>query len=285
MLAMTLMSAAAAQDGRILFEGKSEFNDYIAVAEDEGGLRTLTFERDGARQTVVKPGDPDHLELPYTMATMAALALAPSPRRVLVVGLGGGSIPMFLHKHYPEAEIDAVEIDPVVARVAREYLSFREGDKVHAHIADGRRFIEEARRPYDLIVLDAFGADNVPLHLTTLEFLRAVRRALTPDGVVAANVWSRRTNRDYDAMVRTYRDVFEGLCLVRATASGNFIFLARRTAARLSRQDLTRRAAAVAKEHGFRFDLGKIVSDGYKGTPKKDLRVQPLRDRAVAAPR
>ena len=76
--------------------------------------------------------------------------------------------------------------------------------------------IEQARPGYDLILLDAYGRDGFPHALTTQEFLRAVQRVLSPQGVVLSNVWSRQYNSHYDGMVASYRSLF-GFMAVMAT--------------------------------------------------------------------
>lgn len=160
----------------VLYEKASAYNT-IVVTEEDNGLRILRFGKNGARQSVVKLGDPDYLALPYVRSALVGLALSEDPRRFLVVGLGGGTLPMFLRKHYPNATIDAVDIDPEVVDVAKKFFGFREDALMNARVDDGRRFIEKVREPYDVIFLDAFGADSIPAHLTTQEFLRAVRPA------------------------------------------------------------------------------------------------------------
>jgi spermidine synthase len=81
--------AAVAAAPKVLYEKASPYNR-IVVTEDERGLRVLSF-GNGVRQSVVKLGDPDHLELRYSRAMPAAVALVEEPRRVLIVGLGGGT--------------------------------------------------------------------------------------------------------------------------------------------------------------------------------------------------
>ncbi len=200
----------------VLYEKASPYSTIIVT--EENGLRTLRFEKGGARQSVVKLGDPDHLELPYARVAFAGLALCDEPRRIMIVGLGGGTLPSFLRKHYPHATIDAVDIDPDVVYVAKKFFGFREDDQMHAFVGDGREFVERFRQPYDVIFLDAFSSDSVPPHLTTQEFLRAVRRALKPNGVVVGNIWSRYSNPLYDSMVRTYQEVFDELYILDVPA-------------------------------------------------------------------
>ena len=182
-----------AAQSALLYEKRSSYST-IVVTEDQDGLRTLSFGRGGARQSVVKVGDPDHIELPYARAMLVSLAVVRDPARVLVVGLGGGTLPSFLRRHYPEATIDAVDIDPDVIEVAKSHFGFREDARMRAHVRDGRKFIEEVAEPYDLIFLDAFSSDSIPRQLTTRQFLEAVRRALTSRGMVVANLWSQSSN-------------------------------------------------------------------------------------------
>ncbi len=276
-LAVLALEVIASADQRVLYEKDSPYNT-IVVTEDDEGLRTLWFERNGVRQSVVKVGDPDHLELPYARAMPVGLALVERPKRVLIVGLGGGTIPGFLHKHYPQITIDVVDIDPDVVDVARKFFGFREDSTMHAYVDDGRRFIEECRDPYDVIFLDAFGSENIPYHLTTREFLQAVRRALTPQGVAVGNVWSRSSNPLYDSMVRTYQDVFGELYILDVLGAGNKILLALPRRQPIPRDALAKRARKISKEQGFRFDMGDIVTYGFRRAENEDARGRVLTD-------
>ena len=207
----------------VIYEKASSYNTII-VTEDQRGMRTLLFERGGGRQSVVKPGDPDHVELPYARVALAGLALCEEPRRILVVGLGGGTLPMFLRAHYPAATIDVAEIDPDVVDVAKKFFGFVDDELLRAHVGDGRQFIERARQAdYDVIFLDAFGAHDVPKRLTTLEFLQITRRALKPNGVVVSNVWRPASNPLYDSMVRTHQEAFEELFILDVPGDVNNI--------------------------------------------------------------
>jgi len=265
----------------VIYEKASPYNTII-VTEDRNGLRTMLFERGGGRQSVVKPGDPDHLELPYARVALAGLALCEEPRRVLVVGLGGGSLPMFLRKHYPAAEIDVAEIDPGVVDVAKQFFGFREDERTRAHVGDGRQFIENVRQGYDIIFLDAFGARDVPKHLTTQEFLLAVRRALRPDGVVVSNVWRPSANPLHDSMVRTHQEAFDELFILDVPGDVNNILLALPRKQPLNRSELAQLARKISAAKQFRFDLGEQVEYGFhyasgKSGPGRVLRDADLR--------
>lgn len=264
---------------RIVHEKESMFG-WVIVTEDSG-LRTLQFERGGARQTVIKIGDPAHLELPYAPAAFTGLALCREPQRALVVGLGGGTLPMFLRHYYPTATIDAVDIDPDVVRVAKEYFGFKEDARMRGIVGDGRAFIEQAREPYDILFLDAFGSDSVPPSLTTQEFLRAVRRAVRPDGVVVGNIWGRESNRLYDDMVRTYQEVFDDLYILSVRGAGNMIVLALPRRMNLGREELATLARRISTAKGFRYDLGERVEFGYSHALARDRNARVLVDAAI----
>jgi spermidine synthase len=260
-LAAAALAAPAQAYESVLYEKTSAYAN-IVVTDEGDGLRALRFGRNGVRQSLVKPGDPGFLGLSYTRVALTGLALCEAPRRMLVVGLGGGTLPAFLRRHYPDAVIDAVDIDPEVAFVAREYFGFREDDRMRIHVADGRKFIESVQQPYDVIFLDAFGSDAVPAHLTTQEFLRAVRRAVSPGGVVIGNIWDRGYNRLYDSMVRTYREVFDELFVVGVADSGNRILFALPRRQPLARDELVRLVRDSPAAKLFRFDIVELVQRG-----------------------
>lgn len=274
---LLIFSVAAWSDQKVLYEKESPYNT-VVVTEDDDGLRTLWFEKHGARQSVVKLGDVDHLELPYAKAMLVGLAFVEPPERIVVIGLGGGTIPSFLHKHYPNAMIDVVDIDPDVVYVAKRYLGFREDKNLQVHVADGRRFIEECEEPYDLIFLDAFGAENIPRHLSTREFLHAVRHALARGGVAVGNIWSRASNRLYDSMVRTYQDVFDHLYIFHVQGAGNKILVAVPRNLRLEKKKVAQRAEKISQRRHFPFDMGEVARHGYEYMDEENTRGQVLLD-------
>ncbi|MBI5549294.1 MAG: fused MFS/spermidine synthase [Deltaproteobacteria bacterium] len=218
---------AAARGPGLVYEGDSPYN-HLIVEEDAKGVRKLLFEKNGAVQSAIKPGEPLALELPYTRAAMLALALVPSPKKVLNIGLGGGAMPMFLRKLHPETVIEVVELDPGVVKVAKGYFGFKEDSRMKVHVADGRGWTEAASGGWDLVFLDAYGKGEIPRHLATLEFLRCVRAKLAKGGLVDGIVWEPVSIPLDAEMVRTYREAFIDLCVTMVPSSGNRIFFAGR---------------------------------------------------------
>jgi spermidine synthase len=255
---------------RILVARHSAFQELL-LTEDATGLRSLRFGAGEGRQSVVKFGDPSHLEMPYTRVLPASLAFAQNPARILIVGLGGGTLPMFFHRHFPELMIDVVELDPGVVDVAKEFCGFREDSRVRVHVADGRDFVESSRGAYDVIVLDCFDMDSIPAHLSTLEFLRAVRKALSPAGIAVANVWGRASNPRYAHMLLTYRAAFEDVYILDVPAPGTKIFVALPRLQVMTRDDLIRLAGEIALRQNFAYGLVDEIA-GFRNARAESLK-------------
>ena len=206
-LAALLVAPAAAAE-TILHTERSLYRQIVVYEDDD--LRCMRFTRVAtARQSCQSRTQPRRLVFEYLRMMMGALYLEPAPRSVLVIGLGGGSLVNALEGVLSAARIDAVEVDPAVVRVAREYFGFAPGSRVEVHELDGRVFVKRALRAgrtYDLVMLDAYDHEYIPEHLLTQEFLLEVKQIMTPGGVLAANTFS--SSRLYDHESATYAAAF-----------------------------------------------------------------------------
>lgn len=124
---------------------------------------------------------------------IGALQRDPRPLRIGAVGLGVGTIAAYGR---PGDTFQFFEIDPAVEAIARDptlftYLADTPA-AVEVVIVDGRLGLESvAPGSYDLLVLDAFSSDAVPVHLLTVEALRLSMDRMAPGGVVAIHVSNR----------------------------------------------------------------------------------------------
>jgi spermidine synthase len=173
--------------------------------------RCLCFTRECriGRQSCIDLKQPDRLMFEYTQMMLGALLLEPDPHNILIIGLGGGTLPRTLGKLLPNADIDVVEIDPAVVRVAQQYFGYVPGPHQHVYEEDGRAYVRRmlhTLQRYQLIMLDAYDQQYIPEHLLTREFLTQVRSLLAPNGIVAANTFS--SSRLYQNESVTYRAVF-----------------------------------------------------------------------------
>jgi len=208
-LAIACALAPAANAQKLIHSERSLYRE-VLVYED-GPVRCMCFTRNCriGRQTCMNMQAPNRFVMNYTKMMMASLFMNPRPRSILIIGLGGGTLPRALSQVLPGATIDVVEIDPAVVKVAERFFAFHTSDKVRVETADGRVFVKRAQREqrqYDLVMLDAFDHEYIPEHLLTREFLEEVSSLLSPQGVLAANTFS--SSRLYDHESTTYAAVF-----------------------------------------------------------------------------
>lgn len=200
---------ATAQAQKLVHSERSLYREVLVY--EQGKERCMCFTRNCriGRQTCLNTAAPERFVMNYTKMMMASLFIEPQPTSILIIGLGGGTLPVALQGLLPDARIDIVEIDPAVVRVAERYFGFKKSDKITVAEIDGRVFVKRAQRQqrkYDLVMLDAFDHEYIPEHLLTKEFLQEVASLLTPNGVLAANTFS--SSRLYDHESVTYAAVF-----------------------------------------------------------------------------
>lgn len=202
---------------------------------DDDLFRYLVLDR--TFHAVMWKADPVALFLPYSQLMVSSLAWVPEPKRGLILGHGGGSLAKWLAHQWPELDLDVVEVDPVVVRMAEEYFYYQPPLQHHVHVRDARVFLNSTERTYDLIWVDAFARHMIPFHLTTVEFFAELRTHLAPDGILAVNLASSGEGGDLlraNAVVQTMRRSFphiksfavKGPWNSSQTRSENLIFFA-----------------------------------------------------------
>jgi spermidine synthase len=207
LLALSLCQAPGLH-ARDIYRERSLYRDIVVYEEND--LRCMKFGiHNGGRQSCMSQKEPDLLVFDYTRMLLGALYLKPDPERILIIGLGGGTLPTTLKKIFPESRIDCVEIDASVAKVASRFFGFAPREGLKVIVEDGRVYVKRAQRSgakYDLIILDAFDQVYIPEHMLTREYLQEVKALLDEGGILAANTFSR--TKLYASESATYFDVF-----------------------------------------------------------------------------
>jgi predicted membrane-bound spermidine synthase len=240
-------------DGR-LAHIETPYNDVFITKRQHQLVMSFQLKGWDYTESVSNLLDPDDLPLRYAQVMTIATVYPEAPRKILMLGLGGGSISTYLGRFMPEAAITTVEIDPGVITAAKTYFGLRETERMRYHAGDGRVFLNRNSELYDLILLDAYRGGYVPFHLLTREFYTLVKQRLTPGGAAAFNVHDG--SKLYASTVKTLGEVFAALDLY-PTGVGEVIAVARTSP--LDPQTLERRAAALQQRHGFRFPLPQIL--------------------------
>jgi spermidine synthase len=185
LLVIPVGTVKATGDGRVIWERETEYQ-YARVIQSPNGERRLELNEGQAVHSVYDPGQwlthdywDEMLVLPF--------AGAGQPRSVAILGNAAGTTARAYGHFFPATRVDAVEIDPVLTEVGRRLFDMR-GPNLHVHTADARPFLRNAKRRWDVIVVDAYRQPYIPFYLATREFFDEVRDRLTPGGVVLVNV-------------------------------------------------------------------------------------------------
>lgn len=226
--------------------------------------------------------DKSYLCCEHHKAMIAGLALLKNPERLLetplallVVGLGGGSLPLFIHDHFPKSCIHAVEIDPSMLDVATQWFGFSQSDRMKVHIADGLDFItrlaeEEARPHYDVIMFDVDSKDPTlgmscpPPAFVAQLFLQKVKSILTSEGVFILNLVCRDLGLK-DSVLAGLKAVFPLLYVRRIEGEVNeILFCQLHSESKLATPELLEMARALEqtlRKPGKGWDDTYVLSD------------------------
>ena len=202
------LTSAVPPDGPDVVYARDTIYHRITVSDD-GDARYLKLDR--YWQSARDRSAPERTVFAYTDYLHLPLLFRPEIRRVLFVGLGGGTAPTRFYHDYPQAAIEIAEIDPEVAATARRFFDLPAGGRLVVHLQDGRLWLRRTTERYDAIILDAYLIDTIPFHLATREFYATAAARLTPHGVVASNVIGAirgPASLLFRAIYKTFRSVF-----------------------------------------------------------------------------
>jgi spermidine synthase len=201
-----------------------DLNFATPFVRDEGGVRSLHFTI-GETQSSMRTDRPDALHIDYTRTMMGFLLLQPEPRDIVMIGLGGGSMVKFCHRHLPGARMKVVENNPGVMDLRREFEIPEDDERLSVVAADGAAFVRELEGAADVLLVDGFDEGGQPAALCTQAFYDACRRALAPGGVLVVNL--HVDDADHERRTRRIAVAFDGNAMqVIASRQANCIVFA-----------------------------------------------------------
>ncbi|MBL0151696.1 MAG: fused MFS/spermidine synthase [Ideonella sp.] len=166
--------------------------------------------------------DSHGLDLEYTRTMMGFLLFVPDPRKIAMVGLGGGSLPKFCHRHLPQAQICVLEINPHVIALRDEFEVPPDDDRFRVLLADGARFVRQPDLALDVLMVDGFDSHGMPEGLAAQRFFDDCHAALRPEGLLVVNL--HMADKRYDLIVDRIRRSFDdAVLLVEASDHSNSI--------------------------------------------------------------
>lgn len=199
-----------------------------AYVSEKFGVRTLHIGSDTV-QSAMRIAKPHDLELAYTRSMMGFLLFKERPARVLLVGLGGGSLAKFIYHRQPWAALEAVEISPQVVAIARHYFCLpQEDQRFKVVVGDGAQYLSGDGAAADVIAVDGYDGESLVDVLSDEPFYKACRRRLAPDGVLVVNLWGGA--REFNENLRRIEEAFpEGTVCLPAEKPGNVAVFAFRS--------------------------------------------------------
>jgi spermidine synthase len=191
---------------------------------ERGARRMLHFDL-YAVQSAMDLRYPDQLSLAYTRKMMAFLLFSGAPARILMLGLGGGSLAKFCYRRLPGAKITAVEVDPDVVALREVFQVPRDDERFRVICTEGVNYLAGLRQSKDVILADACDRVGVAPECDTPEFYLQAYRALSWGGVFVTNLCADM--RDCAIHIGRIRAVFgENSVTLQVRTEGNIIVLA-----------------------------------------------------------
>lgn len=219
---------------------------------DNGAWRFLHFDLDSV-QSAMRLREPDKLALLYTRKMMAFLLFNSEPQRILLLGLGGGSLAKFCHRRLPAATITTVEVNPDVIALRGEFRVPADNDRFRVIHADAAAYLAQLQYHKDVILADACDNGGTASRLNALEFYRNAWRCLSERGVFVVNVCGETPNRE--THLAKIRAVFgEGILSVQVRQHRNVIVLAfKRPRPKPDWERLASAACSLKRRFGLNF--------------------------------
>lgn len=208
-------------ENSLAYEGESIYN-YLQVKEDEKSVMLSTNVLFGVQSIYMKE---ENLTGMYYDYALAAPFLAGVEKKehmdILVLGMGSGTYAGQCKQYFLQAEVEGVEIDEKITKLARTYFSLPEDIKVTTY--DGRAYIHAVKKKYDVIMVDAYQDITIPFQMSTVEFFREIKSHLKEDGVMVVNMnmKSDKEGTINDYLSDTIASVFPEVYTVDVVGSTN----------------------------------------------------------------
>ena len=238
---------------------KAETDNESVYISEKFGVRTLHIGSDTV-QSAMRISRPNDLEVVYTRSMMAFMLFNSEPGNVLMIGLGGGSLAKFVYHQLSATRVTAVEVNPQVVAIARQYFALPDNDeRLNVMVGDGVEYVARKGLRTDVLVVDGYDAESQVEALATLPFYRNCARILGDDGILVVNLWGG--DRNFSACVSRMNTAFGDrvLCLPAGKPGNIAAFAFKRTQGNPRWEELRERARVLSERHGLAF--GRFVEE------------------------
>jgi spermidine synthase len=177
---------------------------------EEDGVRFLHFGTEWI-QGAMRLRTPHAIELEYAQQMMAWSLFIERPRALTQLGLGAAALTKFCHRHWPDADVTAVELNPAVIVAARTMFGLPDDDaRLSVLEQDAETYVEDVRHhgALDALQVDLYDATARGPVLESQRFYDACRACLRSPGVLTVNLFGAHAS--FDRNMRTLKAAFDG---------------------------------------------------------------------------
>jgi len=176
-------------------------------------------------QTEMSKSDPLYLVTPYTRDIVQFINFVPSPRAIVMLGLGGGAVVKWCLHTFPDADVTVVEINEHVIRLREIFCIPPDNQQFRVLCAEGADYLASTPHQSDALIVDAFDHEGQPPQLCTQMFYDDCFRVLMRDGVLVVNVCDLDQNM-VQTLIERIRRSFGSQVHVLEEVLGNKILFA-----------------------------------------------------------
>jgi len=217
-----------------------------------------------ATQSEMRCDAPDELVVPYTRTMMGFLLFKPAPEKIVMIGLGGGSLPKYCRANIPEASVVVTEINPDVVALRDLFCIPRDDERFQVLCEDGASFVRDVVNSVDVLLVDGFDLNGQSAQLCTQHFYDDCHRSLAPEGIVVINfaVEDPHLARSVARIRRSFKNV---VVVESEDCTNRVAFAGKGTQMGLPLEQLCARLGELEQQHpvGLRDTLHRIRYEQY----------------------
>ena len=231
---------------------KSVSDDSIVEVTESGGIRSLHLGT-VTIQSSMKVKSPIELQLAYSRGMMGFLFFSDKVKNVLSIGLGGGSVPKYIHQFCPEISQTIIEINPQIINIARSHFYVPDNDeKFNVIVGDGIAYLADNPNSADVLMIDAFDAHGIPPNFCSQEFFDSCGLTLTKNGIFVINLWG--SDKNFDIYLQRIEQSFNNKVMMLPTGKpGNIVVFGFKDLPSLRIVSLRERAKVLETSHKIEF--------------------------------
>lgn len=244
---------------QLVYEGHDAYGPIQIL--DHNNHRSMHFGTD-AKQSETLLNDPYALTLDYTRLMAFSTIFCPSPKSILCLGLGGGSLPKFFWKHFPQCWIDVVERSPLVIELCYRYFALPNSKRLQVYEADAFAFLEQSALQYDLIFIDLYTSAGVSDIIARQGFFKGYRQKLNEEkSLLIFNLWKNSPEETVIEGAKQIGESFGRNVLILPNKEGtSYVFLLLTNDPKsYDRFQLVKQAQKLKKKTGI--DFPQILAD------------------------